>query len=785
MIKNYLKIAFRSLLKNKLFSFINVFGLALGMSCSLLIWLWVKDEMSYNSFLPDAPHIYQVMLNASYDGKISTWPNTPSPLQEAIKKDIPEVAYVTKIGFAPDYLFKVGEKSAKENGRYVSDEFFDVFQFPDLDGSARKAIKSPDQIVITRKLAEKYFGKIKVAGQRIQLDNSKYYTVGAVIENMPSTSTIRLNWMVNFKVQEQDWMKRWGNTAFETYVRLKPNTTAQQTVAAMKGIYPRYNDDKNTYPTLQDIRDIHLYSKFENGEAAGGRIEYVRIFSIVAIFILLIACINFMNLATARSAMRAKEVGVRKVVGAMRASLIGQFMSESILTSFAALILALGITMFVLPTFNNVFDKQIILNLLDPALGVAILILIILTGIISGSYPALFLSSLQPVKTLKGGSSAGMQGFKGGSVLRQSLVVFQFAMSVFLIVGMIMVSRQMDFIRNKNLGLDRENVLYLPMEGDLNKKFESYLQELTQLPEVIAAAPVNTLPMNLQSTSGDLSWPGKDPNLQTQVIASTVGYDFVKTMNIKMAAGREFSRAHPGDSTSYLINEAAAKLMGMKDPVDKEIKFWFGNGRIVGVMKDFHMESLHAEIKPLILCFVPMNASYIMVRIRNDKTQEALAGMQRITKEFNPNYPFEYHFADEAYAEMYKSEMQVNTLINYFGLLAIVISCLGLFALATFTAEQRTKEIGIRKVLGASVAGIVALLSKDFLKLVFIALFIAFPIAFWALGKWLATFKYHVGLNSWVFVIAGFLAISIAFVTVSWQSIKAAFMNPVKSLKSE
>ncbi|GAB3489577.1 ABC transporter permease [Spirosoma knui] len=795
MFRNYFKIAVRSLLKHKLYASINVFGLALGMACSLLIGLWVKDELSYDRFLPDADKICFVRVNFPFNGDTVTNFVTPGPLQETISQYIPEVAAATKINWGFETLIKVGDKAAKEKGHYATADFFDVFNLPVLQGNAKAALAQTNQIVITRKVAEKYFPNTSALGKTVQLDNKKFYVVGAIIEDLPYNATLQFGWLVNWKVQEEDWMKTWGNNSFQTFVRLKPNTTLAQTETAMSVIYPRYagKNFETGRPTLQPITDLHLYEDYKNGKAVGGRIEYVRIFSIVALFILLVACINFMNLATARSAMRAKEVGVRKVVGAMRSSLIGQFLSEAILTSLLAVLLASALVWFILPTFNTLFSKQLAINLSEPSLWLLLGGLILVTGFVSGSYPALFLSSLQPIKILKGRLQFG----SGPTLFRRTLVVFQFSLSIFLIVGMLAVGRQMDYLRTKNLGLDRENVIYMPLEGEIAqpKKVEAFRQEVMRTPAISSATTTMLLPVNIQASSADLTWPGKDPKQQTNVSCMFVGGDFTKTMNIKLLDGRDFRFDSPADSTNYLINEATAKLMsesaapadrpGMKDPVGKEVSFWPGKGKIIGLMKDFHINSLHDPIKPLILAFDARNTSYLLVRTKAGQTQQAISDMERLAKDFNPNYPFSYHFLDEEYEGLYRAEQQVNTLVNYFGLLAILISCLGLFGLAAFMAEQRTKEIGVRKVLGASVTSIVSLLSRDFLKLVFIALVLASPIAWWALNKWLGTFAYRTDLNWWIFGLSGGLAVFIAFLTVSYQSIKAALMNPVKSLKTE
>ena len=792
MLANYLKIALRNLRKQKLYSGINIFGLALGMACALLIGLWVHDELSYNRFLPDAESIHFVRVNfkSPATGETATNWATPGPLQEAIAQTVPEVAAVTKINYGPEYLVKpvdnsTNVRSAKERGHYATADFFSVFDLPVVTGNPEAALAQTNQIVITRKLAETYFPGGQALGKTLQLNNNKLYVVGAVIENLPTTSTLQFDWLVNFAVQEKDWMTKWGNNSFQTFVRLKPKTTIAQTEAAMSSIYPRFAGENFAIgrPTLQPITDLYLYEEYKNGQAVGGRIEYVRIFSIVALFILLIACINFMNLATARSAMRAKEVGVRKVVGAERSSLIGQFLSESMLTSLLAIGLGVVVVWLVLPAFNSGFNKHLTLNLTEPVFWGIILGLVLITGFLSGSYPALFLSGLQPIRILKGKLQVG----SGPALFRKTLVVFQFSLSIFLIAGMLVVGQQMTYLRTKNLGLNRENVIYIPLEGELrsDKKSETVRQEVMHLPSIVSVTSASDLPINIESSTGDLEWAGKQPGLETNVAPLQVSADFVRTMNIKLLDGRDFRAGSLADTNSYIINEAAAKLMGMQSPVGKEIKFWRGNGRIVGLMKDFHLQSLHEAIKPLVLMFGLQANSYLLVKTRTGQTQQAITDLERLTKQFNPNYPFTYHFLDEDYGKLYLAEQQVNTLVKYFGLLAILISCLGLFGLAAFTAEQRTKEIGVRKVLGASVGSIVTLLSKDFLKLVLVAIVIASPLAWWAMHQWLQGFAYKIDMVWWTFALAGLLAVSIALLTVSFQSIKAALMNPIKSLRSE
>ncbi len=789
MLRNYFLVAWRNLTKNATYSVLNIVGLALGMACSGLIGLWVYDELTYDRWLPRHEQIQYVRVNFTMRGDQQTAFATPGPLAEAIDRDVPQVAATTKLTWPKEALVRVGSKMAKESGQYATPGFFEVFELPAVQGNAKAALANLNQIVISRTMAEKYFPKGQAVGQTLQLDNDKRFAVGAVLEDLPANSTLRFDWLVNFKVQEQEWQRTWGFNCVQTYLRLRPDATPAQAETAMRGMIQRYASfDNKEQIILQPMTDLHLWGDYQNGVPVGGQVEYVRIFGAVALFILLIACINFMNLSTARSAKRAKEVGVRKVIGAGRTALIGQFLGESLLLSAVGAVLALGLVWLALPQFNALFDKHLTLDLTDPTRWLGIVGLVLFTGVVAGSYPALFLSGLRPNWILTG---AGPR-MVGPAQLRRALVVFQFALSIFLIVGMLAVGRQMTYLRTKHLGLDRENMIYLNLEGALTdyEKAEAFRQELLQNPSVQSATTTAHLPLNIQSSSTDLHWPGQPPKQMVEVAAMSVGNDFTKTAGIKLIAGRDFRTNTIADTGTYLINEAAAKLMSestpdMKNPVGKQIKFWFGKGPIIGVMKDFHLGSLHTPIGPLVLTYMPPSAQYLLVKPRANQTPQALADLERTLKQVNPNYPFTYHFLDEAYENLYNREQQISALINTFGVLAILISCLGLFGLAAFTAEQRTKEIGVRKVLGASVVSIVRLLSSDFLRLVLIALVLATPLAWWAVSTWLGTFAYKIELGWPLFALAGTLAVAIALLTVSFQSIRAAVANPVKSLRSD
>jgi ABC-type antimicrobial peptide transport system permease subunit len=586
--------------------------------------------------------------------------------------------------------------------------------------------------------------------------------------------------------KKNDWAKEWGNNGPRCYVMLAPNTSIDKVNAKIKNYIKTKNKESNVDLFLQNYGESYLYSDWDNGKQNGGRIEYVKIFSIVAIIILVIACINFMNLATARSLRRAREIGVRKVVGAGKRQLIGQFIGESLFVSFLAICISLLIVMLLLPSFNTLTEKHLSLDLTDPWFLLLLLCLTLVTGIISGSYPALFMSSLKPIVVLK-----GLLKFKpGATYFRKALVVFQFALSIILILGMIVIYRQIDFIHNKNLGFAKEDLLYMPLEGELQKTYPTFKDQLLKQPGIKYVTSAQSSPLEVGSSTGGVRWPGKDTTKLILFSSNPITYDYIKTMGIQLVEGRDFSTEYGLDTMNYLVNEAAAKKIGYKDPVGKELTMWGDKGMIVGLMKDYHHNSLHVPIEPLILRLHKKSwgGTYwgnVIVRTEKGKTKQAIASMEKLYKQFNPGFPFKYYFTDDEIANRYKAEYTVSKLSRYFAFLAIFISCLGLFGLATFTAEQKTKEIGIRKVLGASVTGIVGMLSKDFLKLVIIAAVIAFPVAWWAMHRWLNDFAYRVNIGWWVFVMAGIVALLIALLTISFQSIKAAIANPVKSLRTE
>jgi len=787
MIKNYLKTAWRNLLSNKMFSLINISGLALGMTCALLIMLWIKDETRMDKFHANGKRLFRVMENQYYEGSISTFTATPGIFAENVVKDIPEIQLASQALWEEEPLFTVGDKFFKEKGRYVQKDFLRMFSFKLVKGDPNTALARPDAVVISKKLAEKYFGHQDPVGKLINVDNEQNVIVTGVLDEVPKTSSLQFDFLMSYDIwfKKNDWAKEWGNNGPLCYVMLGPNASSDKVNAKIKNYLKTKNKDSNVELFLQNYGESYLYSDWDNGKQTGGRIEYVRIFSIVAVIILVIACINFMNLATARSLKRAREIGVRKVVGAGKRQLIAQFMGESLFVSFLAICLSLLIVALLIPSFNALTDKKLELDFSNPFFLLLLLGLTLVTGIISGSYPSLFMSSLKPIIVLK-----GILKFNTGATLfRKGLVVFQFALSIVLILGMIVIYRQIDYIHNKNLGFAKEDLLYIPLEGALQKSYPTFKDELLRQPGIKSVSSSQSGPLEVGSSTQGVRWPGKDTTKLILFSTNPITYDYIKTMGIQLKEGRDFDPSFSLDTNNYLVNEAALRKIGYKDPIGKELTMWGDKGSIVGVMKDYHHNSLHVPIEPLILrLFKKSWNSYwgnVLVRTEKGKTKQAIASMEKTYRQFNPGFPFRYFFTDAEMLKNYKAEHTVSKLSKYFAFLAIFISCLGLFGLVTFTAQQRVKEIGIRKVLGASVSGIVRMLSKDFIKLVLLAAVIAFPVAWWAMNRWLGDFAYRVHIGWWVFVASGIAAMLIALLTVSFQAIKSAIASPVKSLRTE
>ena len=789
MIKNYLKIAWRNLWRNKFFSTINILGLALGMACSVLILLWVQNELSIDSFHANNARLFAVVERQYYDGKVQGQYSVPGVLADEMKRVIPEIQYATGFSYNDRNTFQVGEKILKLEGTSTGADFFKMFSYPLIAGTANTALNTPVSIAISRKMAVDFFGSPQAAiSKTIRYENKKDFTVTAVFEDLPKNTSEKFDYLINWDsfLIENSWAKDWGNNGPGAYVMLRADANPVLVDKKIRFFLNTYNKEQGKSFReelgLQKFGDVYLHSEFKNGVPDSGRIEYVHLFSIVAVFILLIACINFMNLTTARSVKRAREIGVRKVVGAVRPVLIQQFIGEAILMTFLAVAIAIFLVLILLPVFNSVTQKEISYPFGNLSFWLWLLLLTFLTGFISGSYPALFLSSFNPVKVLKGAVKLSA----GATWFRKGLVVFQFVLSVILIVGTIVISKQVNFIQTRNLGYDRENLIYIPLEGELRTHYKVFRDEALKMQGIQAVSHLSDSPTHFGSTTGGVNWDGKDPNVNIEFTQVSVGYDFTRTMKLKMAYGRDFSRDFATDSLGYIVNETALKRIGYKEPIGKPFTQWGKKGKIVGVLKDFHFNSLHDPIMPLVLR-LREDETYgnILIRTQPGQTKQALASIEKLCKELNPNFTFSYSFSDEEYQKLYKNEQIVGKLSNAFAFLAIFISCLGLLGLAMFTAEQRIKEIGIRKVLGASLGSLFTLLSKEFLILVVIALLIASPLSWFAMHKWLEGYSYRTSIDWWVFALSGIIAVFIALLTVSFQSAKAAMVNPVRNLRSE
>ena len=800
MFSNYLKTTVRNLWRNKSFSVINIMGLALGVTCSLLIMLWVKDEYSVDAFHKNSNRLYSVYERQNHDGQWYAFHGTPALMADEMKRVLPEVQYATNYSWNELATFEANNKIMKRAGNYAGADFFSMFSYQVIEGSAANALQTPLDIAISKKMAEDFFGSpAKAIGKTIRYQDKADFKITAVFDNVLQNSTKQFDYIVNWQkflqyfvgndttAASESRAREWTNSGPACYIMLREGTDVKAFEKRIERFLDNYNKEQTSRDYIrlgiQRYGEMYLHSGFdENGNISGGRIQYVKLFSIVAMIILLIACINFMNLTTARSVKRAKEISVRKVVGAMRSSLMRQFMTEALLVAFLSVTVAVGVIMLALPQFNQLTGKHITVPFHSTSFWLSILALLLITGFISGSYPAMYLSSFNPVRVLKGTLKTG----KNAMWFRKGLVVFQFMLSIVLIIGTIVVSQQVNYIRSVNLGYNRENLIYIPLEGDLPGKFGVFKTQALDMPGIKDITRMSNNLTQIVNKTGAVKWEGKDPNSGVEFAWSMVGYDFAKGLNAQISEGRDFSKNFATDSVGYILNETAVRITGYKDPIGKPFTFRQKRGTIIGVVKDFHFNSLHEVINPLVLS-LDENMKWGMALIRTEpgKTNEALSSLEKICKELNPKLPFTYQFADEEYAKLYKSEQVVGQLANYFAFLAIFISCLGLLGLVMFTAEQRTKELGIRKVLGASPVTLFNLLSKEFLQLVLIALVIASPLAWLAMDSWLQNYAYKVAISWWMFVIAGILAIAIALVTVSSQAIKAALTNPVKSLRTE
>ena len=791
MLRNYIKIAFRNLLRHKAFSFINVFGLSIGMACSILILLWVHDELNYDQFHTDAKYIYR--LTAELPQENIKAAVSSAPIAPAIQSAIPEIESTVRLsmGGGLDFL-QVEDRTFEETRMCFADSnLLQFFSFPLVKGDPATAMLLPEGVLITESMAKKYFGKEDPLGKIIRKNRAEDLTVTGVLADIPRNSHLQFDFIqpMTYLARTNRDLKEniWDNFNYYTYVRLDENFAATPTAIATIGnkvqdIYRANEPHLKVAFKLQPLADVHLHSKFMADVSGHGNIQYVYIFIVVGIFVLAVACINFMNLATARSARRAKEVGLRKVAGAVRFQLVRQFLAESSLIACLALVIALAVVYAVLPAFNDLAGKSLDINLLNVKMVAGVLGITVVTGLLAGSYPALFLSGFVPVKVLKGNLKAGA----GNSLFRNTMVIVQFSVSIMLLVGTAVIYDQLKYIRTRNLGFDKENLIYMRMTGELWGKYQTLRTSLEQNPLTSNFTFVSDLPTNLVSGTVNVEWEGKNPESQPLFANMAVDENFMEVFNATLLSGRGFSKDFKADTASYIVNEKALKIMNI-DPanaVGQSLTLWGNKGTIIGVVKDFNFKPIQQPIEPLILRLNTWGA-WGVIRTKPMETDRTIAALEGICKTLNPAYPFTYNFIDKDLDNMYQAEQRLSSLFMVFAGLAIFISCLGLYGLSAFLAERRTKEIGVRKVLGASVPHIVYLLSTTFTRPVFIAMFIAGPLSWYAMNRWLEIFAYHVEIHWSIFLIAFSVAILIAWLTVSYESIKAAIANPAKSLRDE
>ncbi len=790
MFKNHLKTTFRNLWKNKGYSFLNIFGLAIGITCAAFIFLWVEDEITFNQNFTKHDYIYRVMQNEKSDAGINTNGDTPGPLASALKADIPGVVNSGRLSWPMDELAIVGDKSIKQNGIYADPSLLSMFTIPFIYGSPVNALKSPNDIVISSSMSQRFFGNSNPMGKVIKMNiKGAYsvdglYTVAGVFKDLPANNDIKFEWLSPYTTWEDanPWLKPWNNNLSETFVELSPEADP----ASINNKLKNYLSTKVTGATNQcflfSMNDWHLRSNFVNGVQDGGTIKYVNLFSLIALIILLIACINFMNLSTARSEQRAKEIGILKVMGANKKGLIGKFISESLLMSFLAVILSVGLLYTLMPLYNQLVQKNLSVNLLNPVHTGCLLGIAMIAGLVAGSYPAFYLSSFNPIKVLKG---IKIKSSGGVVFIRKGLVITQFATSIILIISTLVVYKQVQHIRDRDLGYSKNNLIYMDLQGSMKDHFAEIRSSLMTTGYVENATTSLHDALHIYSVGDGFNWQGKNPNAKLPVHSNVVSSEYLSAMHMLLADGRDF---YPGnsDSNHVIINQSLANQMGKEGKVGRLITAGTSKYTIIGIVKDFVYNDVYGKSEPLVLFNGVSSATVMAVRFKpNVNVSQALEKTSDVMKSQNPGFPFEYRFADKDFDELFSSETLIGKLAGLFSFLAILISCLGLFGLAAYTAERRTKELGIRKVLGASVAGLTGLLAKEFLQLVALSCLLAFPVAAWCMHKWLQEYSYRITLGAGMFVLAGVGTLVIALMTVSFQSIKAALMNPVKSLRTE
>jgi len=780
MIYNFLKIAIRNIFKNKTISLINIIGLAIGITCCILLLLWVNDELSFENFHENADNIYCINKKYQMGTEVSYNPSTPFPLANASKTNFAQTKDATKL-YRRQILLKYEDNVFTERRvAYTDSSFFNIFSFQFIKGTKDNIFSNPNSIVITEAIQQKYFASTDPIGKILTIDNRRDYTVAGIIKNIPTNSDLRFDMFVSISQEENQRNENdWGSHWLRTFILLNENTNKEEVEADLSALIKERLPEEKIALVLQPLKDIHLYAA--NGEPQSMR--YVYFFSVIAFFIMAIACINYINLSTARSVKRFRESGIYKVMGANRFHISGQFLIESILYIFISLIVAAILTEFARPIFNEITGKNLIVDFSDFKVIIYLIVFALITGIVSGLYPAIMLSASQPASVLKGLNS---QKGKGKKNFRKILVVFQFALSIFLIIGTFIVYSQLQYIQNKEMGYNKENIMYLSLNSDIRENYDALKTELLQNPEILTVTKTSELPTEINSIIRGITWKGKETEEGSAFGFASVDYDYFETMDMEMVQGRGFSKKFAADSANYIFNEKAIATMGMEYPIGKRFAIDGDDpGTIIGVIKDFHSLPLTYEIEPMVFLLVPDYQRYLLVKIQSDNVSQSVKKIDAAWAKFAPSYPFEYHFLDEEFEILYIDEITMGKIFSYFVILAIFISSLGLLGLSSFTAEQRTKEIGLRKVLGATESNIIFVLTKEFTKWVLYANIIAWPLAWFAMNSWLQNFAYRTEMHWWVFLLSGGIALLIAVLTISSQAIKAALANPVESLRYE
>jgi putative ABC transport system permease protein len=784
MLKNIFKHTLRNVKRHRSSFVINLIGLSTGLASALLIFLWVNDELQMDNFHEKADRLHQVMEHQEYVEGIMTTMSTPGILAEELKAEIPEIEHSATLNWRSQWTISVDDVNIKAYGYWVDADFFRMFTFPLLEGNPENMLIDWSSAVVSRNTAENFFGSVTNAiGKSIEWEHEESYVISGVFENPPDNSTLQFDILLPYqKYKSQNtWLQNYDSNSPRTIVTLVEGADVKAVNRKIANFIKERKDDSNVTLFLQPYKDRYLHSRFENGKLAGGRIDYVRLFSLIAIFVLIIACINYMNLSTARASRRAKEIGVRKTVGAGKRSLVNQFLGESVGIAVLSLVLAYLLVALALPEFNFLTDKEIKLRL-TPQLVLVSLAITVFTGLLAGSYPAFYLSSFQPTAVLKGEIRKSI----GEIWARRGLVIFQFTLSAVLIVSVIVVYRQVQFAQNKNLGYAKDQLVHFAIDGRIETNTDAFLQQAGQLPGIESISTVAHDFVGRQNNTSGLNWDGKNPEDRILFEHVRVNYDLLETIEVEFVEGRPFLREFGADSNKIIFNETAIRIMGMEEPLGKRIRLWDEyDFEIIGVVKDFHFQSLHETMKPMFFRLTPESTWMVMARLDAGMEQEALQNLKSFYEEFNPGFPFEYTFVDEEYASQYAAERRVSSLSRYFAGFAILISCLGLFGLAAFTADRKRKEIGIRKVLGATVMNIIGLLTKDFTRLVIISLVIGLPVSYFIVNRWLHNFAYKIDLNPLFFMTAGILVLTISWLTVSSQAYRSATVNPRECLRDE